>query len=111
MSSTSPSARARGGRSQRSFSDTSQPRAPWATWLRGAAASHMFIEPHSSASTCPNVIQRSCSTGTTVATASATNGNSPRMPVWNSSGSSPRTRNWLNVNPPGPTSGIQVEIR
>ena len=41
----------------------SQPRAPWATWLWGAAASHMFIEPHSSASTWPNVIQRSDSTG------------------------------------------------
>ena len=42
----------------------SQPRAPWATWLAGAAASHMFIAPHSSASTWPKVIQRSDSTGT-----------------------------------------------
>ena len=35
----------------------------------------------------------------------------PRGPVWNSSGSSPVTRNWLKVNPSGVTSGIQVEIR
>ena len=87
---TSPSASARGGRSHRSLSDTSQPSAPWATWLSGAAASHMFIAPHSSDSTWPKVIQRSDSTGTTVATASATSGNMPRGPVWNSSGSSPR---------------------
>ena len=61
----------------------------------------MFIEPHSSDSTWPNVIQRSDSTGTTVATASATSGNIPRGPVWNSSGWSARTRNWLNVKPAG----------
>ncbi len=54
------------------------PSAPWATWLFGAAASHMFIAPHSSASTWPNVIQRSDSTGTTLAIASATSGNMPR---------------------------------
>ena len=89
----------------------SHPNAPWATWLPGAAVSHMFIEPLSSASMCPNVIQRSDSTGTTPATASATSGNSERMPVWNSNGSSPRTRNWLKVKPSGDTSGTQVEIR
>ena len=71
----------------------------------------MFIAPHSSASTWPNVIQRSDSTGTTVATASATSGNIPRWPVWKSSGSSATTRNWLKVNPSGLMSGIQVEIR
>ncbi len=71
----------------------------------------MFIEPHSSASTWPKVIHRSDSTGSTVATASATSGNIIRGPVWNSRGSSPRTRNWLKVKPSGLTSGIQVEIR
>ena len=79
--------------------------------LDGAAASHMFIAPHSSASTCPNEIQRSDSTGTTVATFSATSGNSPRIPVWKSNGSSAAIRNWLKVKPSGLTSGIQVEIR
>src|SRR5688572_11818493 len=111
MSITSPSARARGARSQRSLSDTMQPSAPWATWLFGAAASQMFIAPHSSASTWPNVIQRSDSTGTTLAIASATSGNRPRAPVWKMSGSSPTTRNWLNVKPTGVTSGTQVEMR
>ena len=57
------------------------------------------------------MIQRSDSTGSTVATASATSGNMPRGPVWNSSGSSAATRNWLKVKPSGLTSGIQVEIR
>ena len=79
--------------------------------LSGAEASHMFIAPHSSASTCPKEIQRSDSTGRTVASASATRGNNPRRPVWKSSGSSPMTRNWLNVKPIGVTSGIQVEMR
>ena len=108
---TSPSSSARGGRSQRSFSETSHPRAPNATWLSGAAASHMFIDPHSSASTWPNVIHRRDSTGSTLATASATSGNIPRGPVWNRSGSSAATRNWLKVKPSGLTSGTKVEIR
>jgi hypothetical protein len=94
-----------------SFSDTMQPRAPKVTWLSGAAVSHMFIEPHSSDSTWPNEIQRSDSTGVTVATASATRGNRPRGPQWNRSGSSAVTRNWLKVKPPGATSGRQVEMR
>jgi hypothetical protein len=89
----------------------SQPRAPWATWLSGAAVSHMFIEPHSSASTWPKVIQRRAWTGTTVATASATRGNIPRGPAWKSNGSSALTRNWLKVKPSGLTSGTYVAIR
>jgi hypothetical protein len=109
---TSPSSRGRGGRSQRSSSETMQPSAPWVTVACGAVASQVFIEPHSSDSTWPKLIQRSDSTGTTVATASATSGNIPRGPVWNSSGSSPVTRNWFMVKPAGgATSGIQVEIR
>ena len=71
----------------------------------------MFIDPHSSASTCPKVIHRTDSTGTTRATASDTSGNMARGPVWNSSGSSPRMRNWLNENPPGAMSGMSVEMR
>ena len=39
------------------------------------------------------------------ATASRTSGNSRRGPVWKSSGSSSTTRYWLNVKPPGTTSG------
>ena len=72
----------------------------------------MFIEPHSSDSTWPNVIQRSDSTGTTRATASATSGNMARGPVWNSSGSSASIRNWLKLKPSGgATSGTKVERR
>jgi hypothetical protein len=78
----------------------------------GAAANHMFIAPHFSASTWPNVIHRIDSTGTTLATASATSGNIARGPVWNSSGSSASIRNWLNVNPAGgATSGTDVDSR
>ena len=43
--------------------------------------------------------------------AADTSGNIPRWPVWNSSGSSASTRNWLNVKPVGPTSGTKVEKR
>ncbi len=100
-----------GGRSAMSFSDTMQPSAPWATCAPGAAARNWFIEPHSSASTCPNAIQRSCSSGTTVATAADTRPNSWRWPVWKSRGCSSRIRNWLNVMPVGPTSGMKVESR
>ena len=81
------------------------------TWLCGAASSHMFVEPNSSASTWPNEIQRRDSIGITEATASLTSGNRARMPVWKRSGSSATTRNWLNVKPSGVTSGIQVEMR
>ena len=45
--------------------------APWATWDWGAAASNWFMAPHSSASTWPNVTQRSWSMGTTEPMASA----------------------------------------
>ena len=72
-----------------SLSDTSQPSAPKATWLSGAAASHMFIEPDSSASTWPKLIHRSDSTGTTVPPPRRRAGTA-RAPVWKSSGSSPR---------------------
>ena len=71
----------------------------------------MFMEPHSSASMWPKVIHRTDSTGTTVATASATSGNMARGPVWKSSGSSAAIRNWLKVNPSGLTAGTKVEIR
>ena len=69
------------------------------------------MEPHSSASTCPNAIHRSVSTGTTVAIAALTESNSIRCPVWNRRGSSSSIRNWLNVNPVGPTSGTKVDKR
>ena len=105
---TSPSSSGRGGRSARSFTDTMQPMAPKATWASGAASSHWFMAPHSSASTWPNPIQRSEVTGSTASTASATAGNSARMPVWNRSGSSALTRIWLNDMP---ASGTNVEMR
>ena len=47
----------------------------------------------------------------TLAAASETSGNMRRGPVWNSSGSSASTRYWLNVNPPGLMSGMQVDRR
>jgi len=85
--------------------EIAQPSSPCATCADGAAASHWFIAPHSSASTWPKVIQRSRSTGSTRDTASDTRGKSPRRPQWNSSGSSASSRNWLTVNPAGETSG------
>ena len=89
-----------------------QPRAPCATWLRGAASSQVFMEPHSSASTCPNVIHLTSSTGMMRLTASDTSGNIWRWPVWKSRGSSATTRNWLNVKPAGgATSGTHVDSR
>ena len=88
-----------------------QPTAPCATCALGAAARNSFIAPHSSASKWPNMIQRSRSTGITVAIASDTIGNIWRRPVWNSSGSSASTRNWLNVKPVGPMSGTSVQMR
>src|SRR4051812_6867742 len=66
------------------------------------------MAPHSSASTWPNVIQRSDSTGTMRFTASETSGKSWRMPVWKSSGSSATTRDWLKGML---TSSTQVEMR
>jgi hypothetical protein len=84
-----------------SLSETMQPTAPWATSACGAAASHWFIEPHSSASTCPKASQRSRSTGSNLATAGATSGNSSRCPRWNNIGSSATSRNWFMVKPAG----------
>ena len=110
-SSRSPCASARGDRSARSLSETMQPISPWTTCAPGAAASHWFMAPHSSASTCPKPTQRRRSSATARAAASATDGNSPRMPVWNSIGSSASSRNWLNVNPPGSRSGKNVDSR
>ena len=69
------------------------------------------MAPDSSASTWPKLIQRRDATGSTRPTASDTSGNIPRGPVWNSVGSSPAIRNWLNVKPPGATSGTHVERR
>ena len=54
----------------------------------GAAASHSLSAPHSSTSKWLQLIQRSCAGSISFATASRTSGNIPRMPVWNSSGSS-----------------------
>ena len=89
-----------------------QPMAPWATSACGAAASHWFIEPHSSDSIWQKVIQRTLSTGTTRATASDTSGNMARGSVGNSRTSSLVMRNWLKLNPAGgATSATQVEMR
>ena len=84
-----------------SFSETRAQVCPCATSACGAIASHSFIAPHSSASKCPKEIQRSRSGGSSRASASRTTGNIRRSPVWNSSGSSPRTRKWLKVMPAG----------
>jgi hypothetical protein len=68
------------------------------------------MEPHSSASMWPNVIQRSRSTGSTPAASSDTSGNIARGPVWNRRGWSAWMRNWLNVNPAGGAmSATQVD--
>ena len=85
-----------------------QPSAPNAISAEGAAASHSLAAPDSSASMWPKLIQRSCSIGRTAPTASETSGNMARMPAWNSNGSSPVTRNWLNEMP---ASGTKVEKR
>ncbi len=69
------------------------------------------MAPHSSASTWPKVIQRSRSSGVTVAMASATSGKVARWPVWKSRGCSSSIRYWLKVKPVGPTSGTKVENR
>jgi hypothetical protein len=53
---------------------------PWASWAAGAAASHSFIDPHSSASKWPKPSQRSRSTGMIRATAAEINGNIFRFP-------------------------------
>jgi hypothetical protein len=110
--SSSPSARARGGRSAISASEIRAPMRPHTGSARGAAASHWLREPHSSFSTCEKPIQRSRPTGRTAATASRTAPKSLRGPVWNSSGSSSSTRNWLKLNPPGiADGGTGVEMR
>ena len=89
-----------------------QPVAPWAGVALGAAASHSFIAPHSSASKWPKAIQRSRSRGMIRRRASRLRPNILRSPVWNISGSSPRTRNWLKVKPAGGAmSGTKVESR
>jgi hypothetical protein len=105
------SASGRGARSARSSTETAQPSAPKATMARGAAASHWFIAPHSSASTWPKLIHRNRFTGITRATASATDGNIERFPQWKSSGSSESIKNWLYEKPRGPTSAAKVESR
>jgi hypothetical protein len=70
------------------------------------------MEPHSSASTWPKAIQRSCSNGSTCASAAEIEGNMARRPQWKSSGSSALIRNWLKVKPAGAAiSGTKVERR
>ena len=88
-----------------------QPMAPWVAVACGAAASHSFSAPHSSASTWLKAIQRSRRMSMTRATASETAGKSARWPQWKSRGSSASTRNWLKVKPLGPTAGRKVERR
>jgi hypothetical protein len=89
-----------------------QPTVPCATTAWGAAASQAFMAPHSSDSTWPNAIQRSCAGGSTCATAAEIDGNMARGPQWKSSGSSASIRNWLKVNPAGGAiSGTKVESR
>jgi sugar lactone lactonase YvrE len=83
---------------------------PTAGSADGAASSHRFKAPLSSASQCPQLIQRKRSRGITDWAASATSGNIWRGPVWKSSASSPATRNWLKVKPPG-TASVNVESR
>jgi hypothetical protein len=56
-------------------------------------------------------IQRSRLGSMMLAIAWDTAGNSARWPQWKSSGWSASTRNWLNVNPLGPTVGRNVERR
>ena len=80
MSITSPSESTRGGRSAISLSERREPNMPWVSSARGAAASHSFIDPHSSASRCPKASQRSCCTGMIFATAAETTGNIFRNP-------------------------------
>ena len=85
---------------------------PCATSARGAAASHSFIEPASSASKCPNAIQRRLSIGMIRATAAETSGNILRSPQWKRSGSSSRMRNELKVKPAGGAmAGANVDSR
>jgi hypothetical protein len=75
--------------------------APCTTCARGAASSHEFIAPHSSASTCPKPMTRSAVIGMSRVTASDSAGNIPRSPQWNSIGSSAWMRKWLKVKPAG----------
>src|SRR5581483_3860315 len=108
---TSPSARGgRGGRAAWSVPDSNVPRTPTASSARGAASSHWSRAPDSSASQWPKLTHRSRSGGMTLATAAATSGKIRRRPVWNSSASSPATRNWLKVNPPA-ISSVNVDSR
>src|SRR3546814_14456248 len=109
---TSSSASGRGGRSARSLTEMSHPSGLYTTCALGADDSHKFIAPHSSASICPKLIQRSRPSGRTDATAADTSGNSERGPQWKSSGSSAIIRNWLKVKPSGgATSGGEVGRR
>ena len=107
-----PRRAARGGRSHRSLSEMSQPRAPCATWLLGRGR-----EPHVHRAALVGLDvaegdpaqrldrqhrghrlgdQREHARGARCGTAAARR---------------PTTRNWLKVKPSGLTSGIQVEIR
>jgi hypothetical protein len=76
----------------------------------GVEASHSLSEPHSSASTCDNAMNRSRSTGRTAATALRTNRNSLRGAVWYSKGWSSATRSWLNENPSDAPSAVSVPV-
>jgi hypothetical protein len=103
--SSSPSARARGGRSAKSLTETIAAVLLHTGSARGATARKSFRAPHSSDSKCENPTYRSLAMSpSTCATASFTTGNERRSPVWKSRGSSSTTRIWLKVNPPGTTS-------
>src|SRR5262249_27084053 len=69
MSITSSLDSMRGGRSAISLIETRQPTIPCVSSAPGAAASHSFIDPHSSASKCPKASQRNRFTGMIWATA------------------------------------------
>jgi hypothetical protein len=58
MSITWPLDSTRGGRSAMPPTETRQPAIPCVSSAAGAAASHSFIDPHSSASKCPKASQR-----------------------------------------------------
>ena len=75
------------------LSQIAQPMPPWVTVASGAAASHSFRDPHSSASMWLKAIQRKRRTSITRATARETAGNSERWPQWNSKGCSASIKN------------------
>src|SRR5258705_3006939 len=87
---------------------TATPTALVTACARGAIARNSFSAPDSSGSKWLYEIQRSAAGSIRLATASRVAPNILRMPVWKSSGSSSRTRNWLSWIP---NPEWKVEIR